>query len=85
MGNDQSFNRSVARQEAYVRSEMSKINPSSNYVGYDRYTSSGRERRYTTNQIEGKLRQEYHGMNTYKTRDSYVLSSDWERMRASKR
>ena len=34
--NNQSFNRSIASQERYVRTEMSKMNPSNNYVSHNR-------------------------------------------------
>ena len=77
MGNNQSFNNAVARQEQYVQREMSKIKPSSNYVRYN-YGE-----KYSDHQIEGKLRQEYHGCISYKNRNDYVLSSDWDRMRKS--
>jgi len=85
MGNNNSFNHSIAAQETYVRREMGRMNPSSNYVGYNRYNSNGTERTYSRTQIEGKLRQEYCGTNSFKNRDTYVLSSDWERMRNSRR
>ena len=85
MGNNSSFDRHIAAQESYVRREMAKIPASSNYVGYNRYDSKGNQRTYSTTQIAGKLRQEFCGTNTYKNRDSYVLSSDWERMRNSRR
>jgi len=79
MGNNHSFNNAVARQEQYVQREKSKINQSSNYVGYNH------GKHYSDSQIEGKLRQEYHGTISYGNRNDYVLSSDWDRMRHSYR
>lgn len=69
------FKRSIEAQESYVRQEMAKLNKSDNYVGYDK------SRSYSRDQIEGKLRQEYCG--TLKS-NSYILDSDWERMRGKK-
>ena len=34
--NNQSFNRSIASQERYVRTEMAKMNSSNNYVSHNR-------------------------------------------------
>ena len=78
MGNDYSTSYAIQRQETYVRDQMRTINQSQNYVSGRRYTSGGWENKYTRDQIEGKLRQEYHGTTK---RDSYVLDSDWKRMR----
>ena len=80
-GQNQSFNHAIASQEAHVRREMSSMDRSQNYVGYNRYDSRGNERKYSDSQIAGNLRQEYCGNSTYKNRDDYVLSSDWKRMR----
>jgi hypothetical protein len=78
MGNDHSTSYSIQRQENYVRDQMKTINQSQNYVSSRRYTSSGRENKYSSDQIEGKLRQEYYGISKP---NSYVLSQDWSRMR----
>lgn len=84
MGNDQSFNHSIRSQETYVRNQMSRMNPSNNYVSSRKYDSSGRVNTYSRDQIESKLRQEYHGNTSYKNHNSYVLSNDWERMRGKR-
>ena len=82
MGNNSSnSNRGIRLQEAYVEREITSINKSNNYVSSNRYNNNGFEQKYTRNQIEAKLRQDYSGRNTYKNRNDYVLSSDWERMK----
>jgi hypothetical protein len=81
MGNTQTISSSsIQRQEEYVQREMTKIDPNTNYS-----SSSFGHGSYSRRQIEGKLREEYHGYNTYKNRDTYVLSQDWVRMSASRR
>lgn len=72
------FKRAIEAQETYVRQEMAKIKSSDNYICHNKNKS------YSSDQIEGKLRQEYCGNINYKTRDNYVLGNDWDRMRSKK-
>lgn len=80
MGNNHGTSYSIRCQENYVREQMRTISPSQNYVSSRRYTG-GYENTYTKDQIEGRLRQEYHG--TSKS-NSYVLDNDWRRMRGTR-
>lgn len=59
----------IENQERYVRQNYNKVASSSN----------GKYNKY---QIEGKLRQEYHGGNRYgHNKDNYILEYDWNRMK----
>ena len=74
MGNAQ-FNAAIQKQEEYINKEMKTINTTQNCVMNKRNLS------YSDEQLRGKLRLEYHGRITNKTKNDYVINNDWNRMR----
>ena len=60
------FKAAIQKQEEYVNKEMKTINSNLSY---------------SNEQLRGKLRLEYHGMITPKTKNYYVMHDDWKNLR----
>lgn len=71
MGNNQSFNSQIDKQEKWVQQRFDRIDPKT--------TTSSVGGSYSARQIKGALRQDYYGRRSGGCND-YVLKGDWDRM-----